>query len=177
MRLSKLTFQRRFANSRPERGVYASSLYTTRMGQFRECDVRPRHYGVRWQAKRDTALSSIPSSGLLEPAILTRPKALSPLHRYTRLARVSSGSAMFFRDIMECGGKRSATPLCRQSRQVVRQNQRSPRGPKRRRRCALPAHSIGSGYFRSTLDICELRIRMRPEGRDPSFESVGAVLG
>jgi hypothetical protein len=43
-------------------------------------------------------------------------------------------------DIMECGGKRSATPLCRKSRQVVRQNQQSPRGPKRRRRYALPAH-------------------------------------
>jgi hypothetical protein len=28
-------------------------------------------------------------------------------------------------DIMECGGKRSATPLCRKSRPVVRQNQRS----------------------------------------------------
>jgi hypothetical protein len=68
-------------------------------------------------------------------------------------------------DIMECGGKRSAAPLCRKSRQVVRQNQQSLRGPKRRRRCALPAHSIGSAYFRSTLDTswCELCIKMRAE--------------
>jgi hypothetical protein len=72
-------------------------------------------------------------------------------------------------DIMECGGKRSATPLCRKSRPVVRQNQRSPRGPKRRRRCALPAHSIGSGHFRSTLDTswCESCIKMRAEARAP----------
>jgi hypothetical protein len=71
-------------------------------------------------------------------------------------------------DIMECGGKRSATPLCRKSRQVVRQSQRSPRGPKRRRRCALPAHSIGSGHFLIALDTswCELYIKMRASGTD-----------
>jgi hypothetical protein len=67
-------------------------------------------------------------------------------------------------DIMECGGKRSATPLCRKSRQVVRQNQRSPRGPERRRRCALPAHSIGSGHFRSTCDTSWVRVAYKDEG-------------
>jgi hypothetical protein len=54
-------------------------------------------------------------------------------------------------EIMECGGKRSATPLCLKSRLVVRQNQRWPRGSKRRRRCALPAHSIGSGHYGQDL--------------------------
>jgi hypothetical protein len=33
-------------------------------------------------------------------------------------------------DIMECGGKRSTTPLCRKSRQVVRQEPAIPARPK-----------------------------------------------
>jgi hypothetical protein len=75
-----------------------------------------------------------------------------------------SGGAMCAPDIMECGGKRSAKPLYRKSRQGVCQNQRSSRGPKRRRRCALPAHSIRSWPFRRLFDTCrcELRMKMRP---------------
>jgi hypothetical protein len=45
-------------------------------------------YGVRWQAKRDTALSWILSGGPPEPEILARPKAPSPLRSAGALHKV-----------------------------------------------------------------------------------------
>jgi hypothetical protein len=56
-------------------------------------------------------------------------------------------------DLMECGGKRGATRFIVDSVRGF-QNQRSPPGSKRRRRCALPAHSIRSWSFRRALGTC-----------------------
>jgi hypothetical protein len=53
-----------------------------------ERDSRRRRHGVRWQAKRDTALSWILLRGPMKPAIFARPKAPSPLRSAGALHKV-----------------------------------------------------------------------------------------
>jgi hypothetical protein len=94
---------------------------------------RTRHFGLRWQAQRDTAFARTTRVGHSRNRCPCPSAVAAPLCRRTpkHVARA--------RDILDCGGKRSATPLSRAPpaldipETVVR--------AKAPRRSALPAHS------------------------------------
>ena len=87
------------------------------------------------------------------PRAIRRPGLRRFLHGLDKYAIASAGTTA----ILDCGGKRSATPLWLTWPRVAPE-------PKRRRRCALPAHSTGRiGFLQGVL--VALR-QARPRGAD-----------